>query len=213
MINIAFLFDKTNDWIKDFFPNELETLKQFKIHKIYDEEMVKGFDVVFVLGYTKILEQKILQSNKLILVVHESDLPKGRGFSPIQWQVLEGNNNITVCLLEVTNKVDGGAIYDKIILKLNGLELYDELRAKQADATFKVIMRFLNSYPNNFAIPQSGDPSFYPRRYPSDSKLDIEKTISEQFNLLRICNNKKWPAFFEFKGKKYILKIEKSHKE
>lgn len=213
MIKIAFLFDKSNDWIKGFFPNELETLKQFKIHKIYDEEMVDGFDIVFVLGYTKILEQKILLSNKLILVVHESDLPKGRGFSPLQWQVLEGKNNITVCLLEVTNKVDSGAIYDKILLKLNGSELYDELRVKQAEATFRLIMRFLDNYPNNFSIQQSGVSSFYPRRYPSDSKLDIEKSIREQFNLLRICNNRKWPAFFEFKGTKYILKIEKNHKE
>ena len=28
--------------------------------------------------------------------------------------------------------------------------------------------------------------SFFPRRFPSDSELDITKTISEQFNLLRV---------------------------
>ena len=32
--------------------------------------------------------------NKNNIVVHASDLPKGRGFSPMSWQILEGKNKI-----------------------------------------------------------------------------------------------------------------------
>ena len=45
---------------------------------------------MFVIGYTKILPKEFLEGNKLVLVIHESDLPKGKGFSPVQWQILEG---------------------------------------------------------------------------------------------------------------------------
>jgi len=62
----------------------------------------------------------------------------------------------------------------------------------------------------NIKIPttQSGVESFYPKRTPKDSNLDINKTIKEQFNLLRIVNNEEFPAFFEIDGHRYALKIE-----
>ena len=76
MKNIAFLFDKTNDWLSPVFSRKFETSKKFNAHVFYEEERIRGFDLVFVLGYTKILRGEILSSNKLLLVTHESDLPK-----------------------------------------------------------------------------------------------------------------------------------------
>ena len=96
-----------------------------------------------------------------------------------------------------------------MILSLDGSELYSEIRKKQAMITFELILRFLERYPNvNFEV-QQGKPTFYRRRNPSDSQLDLDKTIRDQFNLLRICNNKDWPAYFEFHGVRYTIKIDK----
>ena len=102
--------------------------QRFDVRIFYEEEQIRGFDLVFFLGYTKVLKGEILSSNKLLLVVHESDLPEGRGFAPVQWQILEGKMDITVCLLEVSNDVDTGNIFDKLILSLDGSELYEEIR-------------------------------------------------------------------------------------
>ena len=43
---------------------------------------------------------------------------------------------------------------------------------------------------------QVGKSEFYSKRTPKDSELDINKSIKDQFNLLRICNNEQFPAFF-----------------
>ena len=102
-----------------------------------------------------------------------------------------------------------GDIFDKMPLLFNGTELYEEIREKQAQITFELIENFLNKYPNVISEKQIGQPTFYRRRNPSDSKLDIDQTIRNQFNLLRVCNNEEWPAFFEISGVKYQLKIEK----
>ena len=209
MINVTFLFDRTNNWLSEYFPEYLKTSNEFNVKICYEEKEVRGVDLVFVLGYTKVLKGEILSSNKLLLVIHESDLPKGRGFAPIQWQILEGKNDITVCLLEVNNELDTGHIFDKIILSFDGTELYEEIRKKQAMITFELITRFLDKYPNFNFEKQKGKPSFYHRRRPSDSQLDVDQTIRNQFNLLRICNNKDWPAFFEIDGVGYQIKIEK----
>ena len=42
-----------------------------------------------------------------------------------------------------------------------------------------------------------------------DSKLNINRSIKSQFNLLRINDNKLYPSFFYYKKNKYLLKIYK----
>ena len=209
MIKVALLLDKSNDWIDKHIPSDLSDTSEIEFHKIYDEKKAQDFDIVFLLGYTKIIKDKTLKSNKLLLVVHESELPKGRGFAPLQWQILEGAKDITICLIEALNLVDSGDIYEKTILSLDGTELYDEIRSKQAKVTFELITRFLRKYPNHSASRQMGEATTYPRRTAKDSKLNIDKTIRDQYQLHRVCNNNDWPAFFEHSGSKYILKIYK----
>ena len=73
---------------------------------------------------------------------------------------------------------------------------------------------FLNGYEKfKTPKPQKGKESFYPKRTAKDSRLDIDKTIKEQFNLLRIADNEEYPAFFEIDNHRYILKIEKAKDE
>ena len=69
MIKIAFLLDANNDWLLEYFPKDLTSSKKFDIHICYKEKEVRGFDLVFVLGYTKLLKGKILDANELLLVI------------------------------------------------------------------------------------------------------------------------------------------------
>ena len=70
-------------------------------------------------------------------------------------------------------------------------------------------LEFIDNYEQyKNPLKQQGDETFYKKRTAKDSKLDINKTINEQFNLLRIVDNENYPAFFYKDGKKYILKIE-----
>ena len=57
--------------------------------------------------------------------------------------------------------------------------------------------------------PQTGDESFYPRRKPDDSRLDPSRTLADQFHLLRVVDNERYPAFFESCGSLYTLRIRK----
>ena len=59
---------------------------------------------------------------------------------------------------------------------------------------------------------QKGKTSYFKKRTPKDSRLNINGSIKSQFNLLRICDNENYPAYFVFKKKKYILKIFKEKK-
>jgi len=58
-------------------------------------------------------------------------------------------------------------------------------------------------------IPQEGEPTYFPRRKPEDGELDVNKTIREQFDLMRVADNERYPSFFNFKGYRYKIVIDK----
>ena len=200
-----------NQWFEKYAFN---LVNELKCALYFEYENIKGFDVVFILAYHKIILSKLLNQNKHNIVIHESDLPKGKGWAPLFWQILEGKNEIVFSMFEAGEGIDDGDIYMKKILKLSGYELNEELRAKQANLTIEMCKEFIKNYEKyKNPIPQKGKETFYNKRTPIDSKLDINKTIKEQFDLLRIVNNDDYPAFFEIDGNRYILKIEKATDE
>lgn len=174
---------------------------------VYKKEDVCEGDIAFYISCYVIIPPKILALHKYNLVCHPSDLPKGRGMSPLTWQILEGKNDIVLTLFEAAEKVDAGKIYLQEIMHFNGTELNEELKRKQGDSTLNLCMQFVQQYSSITSREQVGEPTFYAWRKPEDSKLDIHKTIAEQFNLLRVVDNERYPAYFEYLGKKYILKI------
>lgn len=168
------------------------------------------YDIVFILSYHKIIPLEQLKANRHNIVIHASALPQGKGWAPMFWQVLEGKNKIPFTMFEASSGVDDGDIYMQKTLHLTGYELNDLLRDKQANFIMDMCIDFIKKY-DDYKHPhrQNGEESFYSKRSAKDSELDVNKTIKEQFNLLRISNNDDYPAFFEIDGHKYNLKIEK----
>ena len=59
-------------------------------------------------------------------------------------------------------------------------------------------------------IPQQTScESYFSRRTPDDSELDVDKTITEQFNLMRIADENRYPCFFFMNGHRYKLTLRK----
>lgn len=193
-----------------FVPYAQKLFKNIKGAKLFftHQEIEENFDVIFILSYHQIIPQKHLKA-KHNIVVHASALPHGKGWAPLFWQILEGKNEIPFSMFEASGGVDDGDIYMQKTLKLGGHELNTELREKQANFTIEMCLEFLQNY-KLYKNPkkQNGNESFYPKRTSKDSQLNIDKTIKEQFNLLRIVDNDAYLAFFELDGNRYILKIE-----
>lgn len=168
-------------------------------------------EICFILSYSKIIEPAVLLLFKINLVVHASDLPTGRGWSPASWAILEGCSRIPVTLIEASEKVDEGDIFDQVWLEIESHDLIEDWRKKIADATLGLARRFINDYPSNLGHrrTQVGVPSYYKKRSPKDSRLSPKATILDQFNLLRVVDNDSYPAFFTIESQDYELKISK----
>jgi methionyl-tRNA formyltransferase len=198
-------------WVLPFARNfvVLANAKGDNARLIREYKDVSDGAVAFYLGCLKICPPALLARNQRNLVVHASDLPKGRGLSPLSWLILSGENRIPVCLLEAIEAVDAGPIIYKEWLAFEGHELNDEIRDVLGETQVRLCQRFLDELNPPIGISQKGEVTTFERRRPEDSRLDPHKTIVEQFNLLRIVDNQRYPAFFDLRGHEYELRIEK----
>jgi len=209
-MKISFLTDNPTIWIIPYVDTLEEVVSRYhQVIRCYDCEDIPNGDICFFLSCEKIVPSNILKRNTHNIVIHPSRLPHGKGFSPLAWQILEGKNEIPITLFEAEERVDSGVTYYRDTIKLEGHELNSEIKKLQAKKTMELILHFIDSYPNVKGYPQKGEESFYKKRGKKDSELDINKSIAEQFNLLRIVDNERYPAFFRYMGNKYILKIYK----
>ena len=52
-----------------------------------------------------------------------------------------------------------------------------------------------------------GTPTYYRRRTPKDSAFDPSRTLAEQFDLLRVVDSDRYPAFFAFRDREYTIHL------
>jgi len=170
-----------------------------------------GGDILFLLSCSEIIGLEERGAYASSLVLHASNLPKGRGWSPHIWEIIDGSELITLTLLEAEDLVDSGRIWHQIDLRIPRHALWYEINDKLFLAEMSLI---------NFAIEQFGvlepvsqskgtEPTYYSKRKPIDSIIDPNKTISDQFNLIRVCDPERYPAYFELHGYKYKITLEK----
>lgn len=183
---------------------------QISFHK---KEVAKG-DILFLVSCGQMIGAAEREKFKAVLVLHASDLPRGRGWSPHIWAVLGGASEITVSLLEAEEPVDSGPIWLKTSFALEGHELLPEINEKLFSAELRLMTRAVDEFDEITPVPQYGEFGAYmKKRTPEDSRIDPDKTLAEQFDLLRVVDSDRYPAFMDCRGKRYLLKIEKENNE
>jgi methionyl-tRNA formyltransferase len=102
---------------------------------------------------------------------HAAPLPKGRGGSPIQNQILEGVENTTLSVFKMTNVMDGGPIYTRLGLPLDG-PLHKILRYLAYLAT-ETICWMLKEHPEPTIPNPDEQMTLYTRRRTNELPLDV----------------------------------------
>lgn len=173
-------------------------------------ELTRG-DLLFLISCSEIVSESDCKNYSKALVIHASDLPHGRGWSPHIWQIIGGATVLTLTLLEAAKKVDSGNIWKKLKVNVGKDALWDEIN----QVVFEAEINLMDFAVNNFSVIKTEEQlllnncTYYQKRSPSDSKIDVQKSIEEQFDLMRVCDPDRFPAYFELYGKKYSIRLEK----
>lgn len=210
-MNVIIYTDSSESWFVPYGHQLKANIEELghKVKYVHRSSDLNACDIMFMLSCTKLLAPKFLEQNTYNIVVHASDLPSGKGFSPLQWQILEGKDKIPLTLFEAVEAVDDGPYYLKDSIVLDGHELLDEMRMKMSSKIIEMCLRFVVEHKNLDPIVQTGISTFYRKRVEKDDELDVEQSIATQFNHFRIADNDNFPLYFYLHGNKYYLKIYK----
>lgn len=193
-----------NNWIAE---NE----KLHQIDLVRSKNEITQGDILFLISCSEIISDTVKENFRKTLVIHASKLPHGRGWSPHVWQLLEGQEELTVSLLEAEEQVDSGDIWQQLKIKIPKHALFDEINSILFDAEISLMNFAVSNIDTVKPKPQSEDinPTYYSKRLPKDSEISPELSITEQFNKIRISDPERFPTFFYLHGKKFKLIVEK----
>ena len=134
---------------------------------------------------------------------HETDLPYGRGGSPLQNLITCGHKETFVTALKMSKELDAGPIYLKKPLSLEGLA--EEIFVRTANIVAEMIKIIITENPK--PKEQVGESTLFKRRTPSQSKMPTEKnTLVDIFDHIRMLDAESYPkAFLESDGFRYEI--------
>lgn len=170
-------------------------------------------DVIVTAAFGQILSGAFLQIPKFaVLNVHASLLPKYRGSSPIQWAVLNGDEETGITIMKTVKAVDAGDILlqkkTKIGEKETAGELFDRLAILGGEAIVEAL-KLVENGDAHFVEQNESEVSHCSMIQKEDGKISFDKTARGLDCFVRGMNP--WPsAYTEYDGKKLkVFEVKK----
>jgi methionyl-tRNA formyltransferase len=154
---------------------------------------------VFFLHWSWQVPVEILQEAECVCF-HMTDVPYGRGGSPLQNLIMAGHRSTKLTALRMVEELDAGPVYFKEDLSLEGgaEEIY--LRASYACA--RMIRKLIDSEPA--PETQTGRCVLFRRRRKEESRIPPLESVARLHDFLRMLDADGYPkAFLEHAGFRY----------
>ncbi len=193
------------DWAIDIYEKIYEIYKNqhnfliFRSKNEFNEDTLKDFkpDLILWYGWSWIVKDIFVNDYESIML-HPTPLPKYRGGSPIQNQIINGEKFGAVSLFRMNEELDKGDIYQQLPLSLAGS--LDDVFSRISDLGFAATCNIIEG--NYTLTPQDHSRStYFKRRTPKDSEITIEelanKTLDNLYDKLRMLSDPYPNAYIE----------------
>lgn len=165
-------------------------------------------DLILWYGWSDIIDQNIIK-NYYSVMLHPSPLPKYRGGSPIQNQIINGEKMSAVTLFKMNDKIDQGDIIFQKSFSLEGelKKVLSEISLVGIELSKKMISNFKNL---KLTKQDHNNSSFFERRNPNQSEITLEElknsTSIELYNKIRALQDPYPNSYIKCKdGKKLYI--------
>lgn len=182
----------------------IEDKKDLKFDKI------KSFnpDYIFFPHWSYLIPKEIYE-NYICIVFHMTDLPFGRGGSPLQNLIVRGIKETKISAIRVEEEIDSGSVYLKEYLSLSGSA--EEIYRRAAKIIFnRMIPLFLDN--NLQPSIQQGEIVYFKRRKAEESKLEQQMSLEQIYDYIRMLDAEGYPNAYILFGK-YKLKFRNARFE
>ncbi|MEJ5175976.1 bifunctional UDP-4-amino-4-deoxy-L-arabinose formyltransferase/UDP-glucuronic acid oxidase ArnA [Erwinia sp. MYb416] len=166
-------------------------------------------DVIFSFHYRQMLSDEILACAPVgAFNLHASLLPKYRGRAPLNWVLVDGEEETGVTLHRMVKRADAGAIIacEKVAIAAEDTAL--TLHYKVCESAKQLLMRSLPDILRGSFIAVEQDErkaTYVGRRTPEDGRIDWQQPVQRTHNLVRAVTDP-WPGAFSYVGAaKFII--------
>jgi len=190
------LFCGYREWSKEIFKRLDSYTKKVVnlIHITKGDDLKKSVDehspeFIFFVGWSWIIDKDIIENYNCICL-HPSPLPKYRGGSPIQHQIMNGETKSAVTLFKMDEGIDTGDILYQIGINLNGelKDIFDRIIAVGVVGIKNILDRKYTQIKQD-----DKESTFYRRKTPNMSEIKIEDfnnyTAKELYDKVRALQN------------------------
>jgi methionyl-tRNA formyltransferase len=169
-----------------------EELTNEKLHEIQP-------DWVFIPHWSHIIPASVYENYRCV-VFHMTDLPFGRGGSPLQNLIVRGLEETKISAIQVAKGLDTGDVYLKKQLDLSGTA--EEIFIRSAIVVEEMIVEIIKNQLE--AVPQTGDVVVFQRRKQSDGDLSALTSPAQVYDYIRMLDCEGYPpAFIETDNFRY----------
>jgi methionyl-tRNA formyltransferase len=154
---------------------------------------------IFFLHWSWKVPPEIVKNHECVCF-HMTDVPYGRGGSPLQNLILRGHRHTRLTALRMVEEFDAGPVYLKEDLSLEGSAEEIYIRASYLSA--RMIRQIIEQKPT--PLPQTGKPVLFERRKPQESRIPEFNKLRELHDFIRMLDADGYPpAFIEYNGFRY----------
>jgi len=161
----------------------------------FDQNFVDEFrnyqaDIALVVAYgPPYFTQEMIDIPKFKIVnIHPSPLPKYRGATPGQWQIIKGEINSGVCFFQIDALPDHGPIIATLPLKIEITDTSHSYYQKAFDLAASNLESVLMDYithPTQLTPQDHTQKSYYPKLNKDDAFLDWSLPDINKYNFIR----------------------------
>lgn len=159
---------------------------------------------VFFPHWSYIIPSDVYENFECI-VFHMTDLPFGRGGSPLQNLIERGIYETKISSLRVCKELDAGDIYIKRPLSLWGTA--EEIYLRAGELTKEMMIEIIRNKLK--PVSQTGEPVLFKRRKPEQSDISNLTELEKVFDYIRMLDADGYPHAYADVGK-FHLEFERA---
>ncbi|NQZ22278.1 MAG: methionyl-tRNA formyltransferase [Colwellia sp.] len=148
-------------------------------------------DYIFLPHWSHKIPAEITE-NFACIMFHMTDLPFGRGGSPLQNLIVRGFKETQLSAFRCSQQLDAGPVYSKLPLSLSGSaeEIFSRADNLVSQLIFDIIQR------NIEPLAQTGEVTEFKRRTPEQGNLSQLAAMSDIYDYIRMLDAKGYPKAF-----------------
>ena len=184
-------------------------------YSLNDEETVRffeenNFEIGISMGWQRLIPGQVLNAfSKGVFGFHGSCgyLPFGRGRSPLNWSVIQGDTRFILNLFRYDEAADSPNIFANRMFSINEHDTIRTLQYKNLLVSKQLITQLLEAFEKgNITVnTKSADPdSWYGKRTAQDGKINFLEKTREIYNLIRGVGSP-FPGAFAYREEEKII--------